>query len=83
MEFALRHPPYDLSTTFRCSSEQPFDFTMHYNGHRKSTYVIVNLMVKSGLICYKDWILDEIKVLFHEAQKHCIRIAKVADSPGE
>ena len=22
-------------------SEQPFDFTMHYNGHRESTYIIL------------------------------------------
>jgi hypothetical protein len=28
--------------TFRRSSEQPFDFTMHYNRHRESTYVLVN-----------------------------------------
>jgi len=31
----------------------------------------------------KDWILEEIKGLFNEAKKHCIRIAKVAGSPGE
>lgn len=31
----------------------------------------------------KDWVLDEIKGLFHGAQKHCRRIAKVADNPGE
>jgi hypothetical protein len=31
----------------------------------------------------KDWVLEEIKGLFHEAQKHRRRIAKVADSPGE
>jgi len=26
----------------RSLSEQSFDFTMHYNGHRESTYVMVN-----------------------------------------
>jgi len=31
----------------------------------------------------KGWVLKEIKELFHGAQKHCRRIAKVADSPGE
>lgn len=31
----------------------------------------------------KNWILEEIKSLFHGAQKHCRRIAKVADSLGE
>ena len=31
----------------------------------------------------KDWVLEEIKELFHGAQNHCRRIAKVADSPGE
>ena len=37
-EISLRHPPYDLSTTLRCSSEQPIDFTMHSHGHRESAY---------------------------------------------
>ncbi len=31
----------------------------------------------------KDWVLEEIKGLFHGAQTYCRRIAKVADSPGE
>jgi len=30
----LRHPRYDVSATLRSLSEQPFDFTMHYNRHR-------------------------------------------------
>jgi hypothetical protein len=41
-EVALRHPRYDVSATLRSLSEQPFDFTMHYTGHRESTYVTVN-----------------------------------------
>ena len=40
--FSLRHLRYDLSATLHSSSEQPFDFTMHYNGHRESTYVLDN-----------------------------------------
>ena len=31
----------------------------------------------------KDWVLEEIKSLFHGAQTYCRRIAKVSDSPGE
>lgn len=38
--FSLKHPSLDLLTTFRRSSEQPFDFTMQV-GDRKSTYLIV------------------------------------------
>ena len=41
-EFSLKRPRYDASATLRSLSEQPFDFTMHYNGHRESTYVTVN-----------------------------------------
>jgi len=43
-KFSLRHPSHDLSTTLRRSSEQPFDFTMHYLRHRESPtqYVMVN-----------------------------------------
>jgi hypothetical protein len=41
-KFSLRHPRYDVSATLRSLSEQPFGFTMHYNGHRESTYVMVN-----------------------------------------
>jgi len=33
-EFSLRHPRYDVSATLRSLSEQLFDFTMHYHGHR-------------------------------------------------
>jgi hypothetical protein len=40
--FSLRHPSHDLSTTLRCSSEQPFDSTMHFLRHREPTYVLVN-----------------------------------------
>ena len=40
--FSLRHPRCDLSATLRSLSEQLFGFTMHYNRHRESTYVIVN-----------------------------------------
>jgi hypothetical protein len=40
--FSLRHPSHDLSTTLRRSSEQPFDFTMHYHRHREPAYVLVN-----------------------------------------
>jgi hypothetical protein len=40
--YFLRHPRYDGSATLRSLSEQPFDFTMHCNGHRESTYVTVN-----------------------------------------
>ena len=36
-KFSLRHPPYDLSTTFHYSSEQSFDFTMLYNRYHKSS----------------------------------------------
>ncbi len=38
----MRHPRYDTSATLHSLSEQPFDFTIHYNGHRESTYVMVN-----------------------------------------
>ena len=31
----------------------------------------------------KDWVIEEIKGLFHGAQRLCRRISKVADSPGE
>ena len=41
-KFSLRHPRYDFSATLRSLSEQPFNFTMHYNGHRESTYVSDN-----------------------------------------
>jgi len=41
-DFSLRHPCHDLSATRRSFAEQPFDFTMYYNGHRESTYVLVN-----------------------------------------
>jgi len=37
-----RRPIYDISANVRSLSEQPFGFTMHYNGHRESTYVMVN-----------------------------------------
>jgi hypothetical protein len=40
---SLRHPRCDLSATLRSSSEQPVDFTVHYTGHRESTYVTVNV----------------------------------------
>jgi len=40
--FSLRHPLYDVSTMLRRSSEQPFDFTMHYPRHREPAYVLVN-----------------------------------------
>ena len=40
--FSLRHPCYDISANVRSLSEQLFGFTMHYNGHRESTYVTVN-----------------------------------------
>lgn len=42
-EFSLRHLCHDLSATLRRSSEQLVDLTMHYSGHRESTYVMVNL----------------------------------------
>ena len=42
-KLSLRHPRCHLSATLRSSSEQPFDFTMHYIGHRESTYVMVNV----------------------------------------
>jgi len=41
-KFSLRHPRYDLSAQLRCLSEQLFGFTMHYNRHRESDYVMVN-----------------------------------------
>jgi hypothetical protein len=41
-DISLRHPCHDLSATLRSLLEQPFDFTMHYTGHRESTYVTVN-----------------------------------------
>jgi hypothetical protein len=41
-EFSLRHPRYELSAKLRCLSEQLFGFTMHYNRHRESDYVMVN-----------------------------------------
>lgn len=31
----------------------------------------------------KDWVIEEIKGLFHGAQRLCRRISKVADNPGE
>jgi hypothetical protein len=33
-KFSLRHPRYDVSATLRSLSEQPFDFRVHYDGHR-------------------------------------------------
>jgi hypothetical protein len=41
-KFFLRHPGYDLSARLRSLSEQLFGFTMRYNEHRESTYVMVN-----------------------------------------
>ena len=45
-EFSLKRPRYDASATLRSLSEQPFDFTMHYNEHRESTYVMVKSLKK-------------------------------------
>ena len=42
-KLSFRHPCHDLSATLRSLSEQPFDFTMHYTGHRESTYVLVHV----------------------------------------
>jgi hypothetical protein len=41
-KFSLRHPRYDISANVHSLSEQLFGFTMHYNGHRESAYVMVN-----------------------------------------
>ncbi len=37
--FFLRHPRYDITANVQNLSEQLFDFTMHYNGHRKSLLI--------------------------------------------
>jgi len=52
-KFSLRHPRYDSSAKLRCLSEQLFGFTMHYNGHRESDYVMVNRLKKlhAALLC--------------------------------
>ncbi len=42
-QFFLRHPRCDVSATLPSLSEQPYDFTMHYNGHSESTYVVVKV----------------------------------------
>jgi hypothetical protein len=38
----FEHPRCDSSAKLRSLSEQLFGFTMHYNEHRESTYVIAN-----------------------------------------
>ena len=42
-KLSLRHPSHDFPATLRYLSEQPFNFTMHYNGHRESTYVTIDV----------------------------------------
>ena len=42
MALLFRHLRYDISANVRSLSEQLFGFTMHYNGHRESAYVMAN-----------------------------------------
>jgi hypothetical protein len=51
----LRHPRYDLSATLRRSSEEPFDFTMHYYDHREFISVLVNPHTKCASLMWNSW----------------------------